>query len=312
MYGRLPVGLLGAALISSLFVAPAHAQRARVFVASYGSDSASCGGFLAPCRNFQQAVNNVLAGGEVTAIDSAGFGSLTINKGVSITSPNGVEAGVVTVSGGTGITINAPAGAAVNLQGLTIDGANGGSYGIVFSSGGSLTIKNSVIRNFANSGIGLAPTVASTIEVTDTLVANNAGDGIYLQPVGGVNMKVYAVFNRVEAYKNGQIGIAVLGNLNFDTRASAIDCVSAHNGIDYESLGQTSANTVFRIFRSSATNANIGVHADTNGVVVVSQSQLEDNVVNWDAINNGVVYTYGDNYTDGASVPASGAAISKH
>jgi len=35
------------------------------------------------------------AGGEVTAIDSAGFGPINITKAVTITSPDGVEAGVV-------------------------------------------------------------------------------------------------------------------------------------------------------------------------------------------------------------------------
>jgi hypothetical protein len=57
-----------------------------VFVASYGSDANPCT-FLSPCRNFQQGVNVVDSGGEVTAIDSAGFGPLLIDRAVTITSP---------------------------------------------------------------------------------------------------------------------------------------------------------------------------------------------------------------------------------
>jgi hypothetical protein len=45
-----------------------HCASARVFVASYGNDSNPCT-FLSPCKTFQQAVNVVNAGGEVTAID---------------------------------------------------------------------------------------------------------------------------------------------------------------------------------------------------------------------------------------------------
>jgi len=41
-----------------------------VFVASYGNDANPCT-FGSPCKTFQQAVNVVDAGGEVTAIDSA-------------------------------------------------------------------------------------------------------------------------------------------------------------------------------------------------------------------------------------------------
>jgi len=84
---------------------------------AYGSDSNPCT-FLSPCRNFQQAVNVVDPGGEVTAIDSAGFGTVTItNKSVTITSPNGVEAGIAVPSGGAGITIIAGPNDLVSLQG---------------------------------------------------------------------------------------------------------------------------------------------------------------------------------------------------
>ena len=101
----IPLTVLATALACLLATAPANA-RARVFVASYGNDSNPCS-FGAPCRNFQQAVDVVDPGGEVTAIDSAGFGPISINKSVSITSPSGVEAGIVPVSGGDAITISA-------------------------------------------------------------------------------------------------------------------------------------------------------------------------------------------------------------
>src|SRR5580658_4239465 len=85
--------LLVSVLVCLLPAAPAHAQRDRVFVASYGSDSNPCT-FGSPCKTFQNAVNVVAVGGEVTAIDSAGFGPINITKSVTITSPAGVEAGI--------------------------------------------------------------------------------------------------------------------------------------------------------------------------------------------------------------------------
>jgi len=83
MRTAIPLTVLATALACSLVSAPAHA-RARVFVASYGNDANPCT-FLSPCRNFQAAVNAVDAGGEVTAIDSAGFGPIDIVKAVTIT-----------------------------------------------------------------------------------------------------------------------------------------------------------------------------------------------------------------------------------
>src|SRR5215472_7856524 len=116
MRTQLPFALLAATLASSLFSVSAHA-RARVFVASYGNDSNPCT-FGSPCRTFQQAVNVVADGGEVTAIDSAGFGPITINRSVTITSPPGVEAGIVATSGNPAILISTTGGpTSVQLRG---------------------------------------------------------------------------------------------------------------------------------------------------------------------------------------------------
>src|SRR5215470_8063674 len=107
MRSQLPLALLAAALACPLAPTPADA-RARVFVASYGNDSNPCT-FGSPCKTFQQAVNVVDDDGEVTAIDSAGFGPINITRSVTITSPGGVEAGIVPTSGGDAIDINAQA-----------------------------------------------------------------------------------------------------------------------------------------------------------------------------------------------------------
>src|SRR6516225_6779322 len=121
-----PLTLLATALACSFATAPANA-RARVFVASYGNDANPCT-FGSPCKTFQVAVNAVDAGGEVTAIDSAGFGPINI-----------IEAGVVPAAGADAIDINAAPSDAVVLRGLTLNGAGVASNGIVFNSGARLT-----------------------------------------------------------------------------------------------------------------------------------------------------------------------------
>ena len=57
--------LLAAASACALLNLPAQAaQRDRVFVASYGSDSNPCT-FGSPCKTFQNALSAVAAGGEI-------------------------------------------------------------------------------------------------------------------------------------------------------------------------------------------------------------------------------------------------------
>src|SRR6516165_4775552 len=114
MLTRLPFALLGAVLGCGLLAMPAQAQRARVFVASYGNDSYPCS-FGSPCRTFQAAHDAVAANGEITAIDSAGFGPVNINKAVTITSPPGIEASIAVPPGGTAIAVTADANDLIKL-----------------------------------------------------------------------------------------------------------------------------------------------------------------------------------------------------
>src|SRR5207248_2679625 len=104
-----------------------------------------------PCKTFQAAIGLTAAGGEIFVLNSADYGPVTINKAITITS-QGAVAGVRAASG-NGVTISAGATDVVNLRGLDIDGGGSGSTGIQFSAGGSLTIQNSIARNFTNSGI---------------------------------------------------------------------------------------------------------------------------------------------------------------
>ena len=55
-------------------------------------------------------------------------------------------------SGGTGITINAGPTDVINLRGLIIEGAGVGQNGIIFNTGGVLTIENCVVRNLTGNG----------------------------------------------------------------------------------------------------------------------------------------------------------------
>ena len=172
-----------------------NAVLTRAYVSGTGNDSNPCTASM-PCQTFQAALAETVAGGEIFVLDSANYGPVTINKAVTITS-EGAVAGIL-ASSGIGITISAGANDVINLRGLDVDGSNTGSVGIQFSSGQSLNIQKSVIRNFTGSGINFAPSAASTLFVVDTTLIHNVSNGISL-----ANARATGALSRVNATNNG-------------------------------------------------------------------------------------------------------------
>jgi len=291
--------VLATALACSTASAPAQA-RARVFVASYGNDSNPCT-FGSPCKTFQQAVNVVDAAGEVTAIDSAGFGPINITKAVTITSPDGVEAGVVPVAGGNAIDINAGQSDAIVLHGLTLNGSGVGANGIVFNSGSILTVQNCVIRNLTGQGIDFVPSTSSSLSVLYTYVGSNGGYGILVQPSGSASAS--AVVDHVEAQYNGAFayGIALDGHSTSGlVNGTVTDSVSSNNGDGFLVLsnGTMGINGNLMVMRSLAANNHTGLQSsagagfDLNAPFLrISQTIVTNNVIPC----SGLVQSYGDN-----------------
>ncbi|MEA2905802.1 MAG: hypothetical protein QOI12_3189 [Alphaproteobacteria bacterium] len=181
-----------------LHALPAQAQNTRTFVSAGGSDGNLCSR-TAPCRTFAGAIAKTNAGGEINTLEPGGYGTLTIDKAISIVSGLG-EAGVLIGLGGTGITITAGANDIINLRGLIIEGAGLGAKGIEFQSGGSLNIQNSVIRNLTQTGIAFIPSAISRLFIANTLISDIGGNassrGLNIAPSGGAG--VTAVLNRLD------------------------------------------------------------------------------------------------------------------
>jgi hypothetical protein len=305
MRKALPLALLATALTCALFTAPAHAQRARTFVASYGNDANPCT-FGSPCKTFQQAVNVVAAGGEVTAIDSAGFGPIAISQAITITSPDGVEAGIVPVSGGAAIIINAGPNDAVVLRGLTLNGSGAGSNGVVFNSGASLTVTNCVVQNFASdgsnitngNGILIQPTSSQVnFTITNSIFVNNDNDGIlYFPPSGSASAN--GVVDHVTGTGNFD-GIAVISgtggtvtaisNSNFSNNGD--DGIFVSNGTGLLTM---SIDTV-----SAVSNSVSGIAASGTPNVLLGRSVITGNGTGVDNTTSNTFFTYKDNRISG-------------
>jgi hypothetical protein len=287
--------LLVPALVCSLVASPALAQRDRVFVASYGSDSNPCT-FGSPCKTFQNAINVVAQGGEVTAIDSAGFGTFTISHAVTITSPNGVEAGVAAPSsGGAAITINAESTDVISLNGLTLDGDNvTNTTGIVFNTGGSLNVVNCVIRNFTNYGPFFDPVASSQLFVSNSLLTNNGNVGIYMYGIS--SGAVTGVLDHVALVGNTGSGLYVQAGFSQPINVTVADSVSANNGNGIVAYSESSAVNMMIRSTTITNNTSEGIAAyGANATIWITRSTATANGAGWYTTSGGVITTYGDN-----------------
>src|SRR5262249_53134171 len=121
--------LLGTGLLS--------AQASRTWVSGVGDDVNPCSR-TAPCKTWAGAISKTAPGGEIDALDPAGFGAVTITKAITLDGGGGQVASVL-VAGTNGIVVQAGASDVVIIRNIRINGiagsGNGGINGIRFLSG---------------------------------------------------------------------------------------------------------------------------------------------------------------------------------
>jgi hypothetical protein len=276
MNARLIPLLFGSCLIALFFVSTATAQAQRTFVSGLGSDANPCSR-TSPCRTFVQAISQTNAGGEVIVLDSAGYGPFTVSSSVSIIAPPGVYAGI-SVFSGDGIDVNASGTDVVIVRGLTIN-SQGGSSGIIFTSGKALHIENCEVSGFQSGGIVSSSTGA--LFVTDSILrANSSGIA-----VNGSNNSSVSI-DRVRLEDNTGFGLLVGtgagsltdsfisgSNTNLQVASNGAvaeldveNCVVANSpsvGIFVRALGGGSA--VVRLSNSTVTDNQIGLWQQPTG-----------------------------------------------
>jgi hypothetical protein len=280
--------------------APASAQANRTFVSGLGSDSNDCSND-APCRSFQVALSVTNAHGEIVVLDAAGYGTVTINKSVSIINDGVALAAITdTTTGTTAITIAAGASDVVNLNGLTLSGGDTGTgtNGIVFQSGAALNIQNCVIRGFSSTGIAFTPTVSSTLTVFDTVVSDISGTNaaILLAPSGSA-LTVNAYLGRVEVSGNGQH--AIDANTTTMTGGSlqvtVADSVATGNPNGAGVLLPTLSTPTVTLINTRLTNNSVGINAGS-GTVYIAETTISGNSADGFIARPGaVINSFGNN-----------------
>jgi hypothetical protein len=276
------------ALAVTLPAVQAQAQAPRTFVSAAGNDSNPCS-FAAPCRHFQAAVTATSAGGEVDALDPAGYGPIIISQAITIEGQGWSY--IAPPANGNAILINAVSGK-VTIRGVSLNGVGmANAIGILFNSGTSLNVQNSVIENFSRYGILFQPNGSSKISVSNTVVSDN-NYGIYIGPTGSGTTN--GALDHVHTDDNTNDGITVIRGGSQIVSVVVSDSVSANNG----GIGviATAVNLVTVRNSTITGNGEIGLEAAGGATMVVSRSTISGNGgLGWGADVNSELGTYADN-----------------
>ena len=188
--------IAAALLTCGLLPGAAAAQASRTWVSGVGDDANPCSR-TAPCKTFAGAISKTAAGGEISCLDPAGFGAVTITKAMTISCPY-TEGGVL--AGGNGVVVNAGPNDVVYLRGLDLFGVNPPSNGVRFIAGGALHLEEVVIRRFNafNSfGVSFVPSGVSKLFIVNCRISDNgganSGGGINVDPGGAGKADVFII-----------------------------------------------------------------------------------------------------------------------
>lgn len=195
------------AIIGVVVASPAWSQVRRTFVSGKGVDSGNCP-VVTPCRSFQYALSQTLSGGEVIALDTAGYGAVSIQNAVTITVPGGVVAVATPAAAGQNAVYIGNA-VPFRLEGLTLDGplyvdsvpantvSNGSIVRCTIRSGGA-QLMNGGIYEITDTSItgGLTMSAVRSFGFTTTMLRTTvSGQTVFGNSVNGLNSGAMRVFD---------------------------------------------------------------------------------------------------------------------
>ena len=294
------VGLCCSLLVLAVVASPtALAQATRTWVSGVGDDANPCSR-TAPCKTFAGAISKTAAGGEIDALDPAGFGGVTVTKAITLDGGGGQVASIL-VSGSNGVTVQAGANDAVTIRNISFNGIGGGINGIKFVTGKALHIEHCTVAGFTNHGIDIEPTSGGgLIFVQDTISQDNTGSGIFaLSTVTPVQVTIDN-----SRFDNNAVGVSAQDFSWFAIRNSA---ASGNSQVGF--LAKANAGTaVVSIANSTAGNNATGVQA--GGGAAPSTIRLTGvsvflNLTGVATSANGSIASFGNNYNSGSGGPTT-------
>ncbi len=271
---RFTIKILTVAIFMFAFASMAQAQATRTWVSGVGDDANPCSR-TAPCKTWAGAISKTAACGEIDALDPGGFGAVTITKSITLDG-TGTFASIL-ASLTTGIIINAASTDVITIRGISINGACNGIRGMNILQAKTVNIEDCVIFRFANEGILVNESNDLALNVRNSVIRDNAGEGISLSTSSST---LKAALDNVRLSGNGANGVRVFAG----GRLVARNCVFSHNGANGILVDAVGAGTVAhaRVWASDISLNTQGVAAGKGGnagtsVVEIAQNQIDNN-----------------------------------
>ena len=240
------------ALGTLLFAGSAFAQASRTWVSGVGDDANPCSR-TAPCKTFAGAISKTAVCGEIDALDPAGYGAVTITKGITI---DGGSYASVLVSGTNGIVVQIAGtdtcSQTVILRNLSINGIGSGINGIRLLGGvvTNLHVEHVSIQRFTNRGIDIAPGVAGDqVFLRDVDIRNTTGDSVGITP--GANDTTNVAVHDTRGRQSGAAGfhcsndaVGTVDNSNFEGNnvGAQLDAATCHFGLINDVISDNATN----------------------------------------------------------------------
>ena len=269
---RLFVNLLVLVVLTLGITSIANAQATRTWVSGVGDDANPCSR-TAPCKTFAGAISKTAAKGEISVLDPAGFGALTITKSITVNG-DGTLAGILSANV-SGIIINAGAADVVTIRNLSINGAGTGLNGIRWIAGKALHVENCKISGIGNNTVGngngivvALTATAGNLFVKDTNIQTCAVAGIAVSTTTGF---VAGVLDnvRLEGLPTGLI----IGNNAFISVRNSVINLSTSTGVSISGTGGATGSFDNVMINNHPTGINVGAGALLN----LSSCTLESN-----------------------------------
>jgi len=243
------------------------------------------------------------ASGEIDCLDVGGFGTVIITRAVTLyCSGVGSGGGGILSGSGSAITVNAGASDVVVIDGLDIDGfGSTGTAGITFVSGGSLIVRNTVIRNFARAGIEFSPAADASLTVDNTTITNVGHFGGYAAVnIAPTSAAVVRASVSRSQFSNNAFGVVAEGN---KTTGSVFLGVRDTNITNTTGRGVYVINSGTALFAAISLDGvmvsgsmDCGLFANgTHARILVNNSSIIDNVGGLVPVLGGTIISFGNN-----------------
>lgn len=295
---RFALNLLALVSLTLAASAAARAQN-RTWVAGNGNDANPCS-FTAPCKTFSGAYNKTSKNGEISVIDSGAYGTVNIQKSITIDGHDNFASTLATGTTGIIINITDPGDEkkTVRLRNLTINGTGGstglpGNIGIRIIAANKVYIEDCLIEGFegtggTTSGRGISDerTGANLLFVTNTTTRNNRVNGIAVAPASGTPA-LTAVLDNVRVYGNSDSGI--LANAKVTIMNSNV------SGNGNAGVHANTGNADVAIERTVIMgNTNHGVYAGPNAATVRMSETMITRNGSGITMAGGTIHTFGN------------------